>query len=149
MIVSPSWDGIIPQHQDLYDALKPNVSATISLKGGLRVLNQGGWLEGYSPEITVFAFDESIKLKLMDVSCLNNPIMDDVVNTNHPISCSALDSGDYLLEAYDLGRLAARRVLRILSWDSLRCKQPKEPFTVDTEIFTLQGATIKVIETVG
>ena len=68
MIISPSWEGIIPQHQDLYDALKPTISATISLKGGLRVPNQGGWLEGYAPEMTIIAFDDSIELKLLAVS---------------------------------------------------------------------------------
>ena len=149
MIVSPSWEGIIPQRQDLYDALKPNVSATISLKGGLRVPNQGGWLEGYSPEITVFAFDERVELKLMDVSRLNKPIMDDVVNTNQPISCPALGSGDYLLEAHNSGRLATRRVLRILPWDSLEYRQPEQPFSVDIGTFTLHGAIIKVTEAEG
>ena len=56
MITSQSWEGIIPQYQDLYDALKPSVSATISFKGGLRIPNQRGWLEGYAPEMTIIAF---------------------------------------------------------------------------------------------
>lgn len=150
MIVSPSWEGIIPQHQDLYDALKPKVSATISLKGGLRVPNQGGWLEGYIPEISVFAFDERIELKLIDVSRLDKPIiMDDVVNTNQPVSCPPLDSGDYLLEAYNLGKLATRRVLRILPWDSLEYRQPEQPFFVDTGAFTLHGVIIKITKDEG
>ena len=149
MIISPSWEGMIPERQDLYDALKPNVSATISLKGGLRAPNQGGWMEGYAPEITVFAFDESVKLKLIDVSRRNKSIMDDIVNANQPISCPTLNPGDYLLEAYNSGRLATRRVLRILSWDSLEHKQPKQPFSVDIGTFTLQGATVKVIESKG
>ena len=149
MITSQSWEGIIPQHQDLYDALKPNVSATISLKGGLRAPNQGGWMEGYAPEITVFAFGESVKLKLIDVSRHNKSIMDDIVNANQPISYPTLNPGDYLLEAYNSERLAPPRVLRILSWDSLEHKQPKQPFSVDIGTFTLQGATIKVIESKG
>ena len=144
MIVSPSWEGIIPQRQDLYDALKPSVSATISLKGGLRVPNQGGWMEGYAPEITVFAFDDSVEFKLLDASCLSQPIMDDVANTNQPISCPTLGSGDYLLEAYSLERLATRRVLRILPWDSLECRQPEQPLDVNVGTFTLRGAIIKM-----
>ncbi|MYC76281.1 hypothetical protein F4X10_11010 [Candidatus Poribacteria bacterium] len=144
MIVSASWEGIIPQYQDIYDELKPNVSATISLKGGLRVRNQGGWLEGYAPEITVFAFDESVELKLIDVSRLNKPIINDVVNTNQPISCPIFGTGDYLLEVYNSGRLATRRILRILPWDSLECNQPEQSFEVNIGSFTLRGAEISM-----
>ncbi len=143
MIVSPSWEGIIPQRQDLYDALKPSVSATISLKGGLRVPNQGGWLEGYAPEMTIIAFDDSVKLKLLDVFRPDEPIMDDVVNTNSLISYPDLDSGYYLLEVHSLGKRATQRGLRILPWDSLDCRQPKETFSVDVGKFRLQGAIIK------
>ena len=145
MIISPSWEGIIPQRQDLYDELKPTVSVTISLKGGLRVPNQSGWLEGYAPEMTVIAFDDSVELKLLDVSCPDEPIMAEIVNTNQRVSLPALDPGDYLLEAYSLGKLATQRVLlRILSWNSLDCRKAEQPFSVDVGTFTLQGAIIKV-----
>ena len=143
MIISASWDGIIPLRQDLYDALKPSASAAISLKGGLRVPNQGGWLEGYAPQITIYAFDSSVEFKLRDASDHDNTITEEVVNTNHPISSSSLVSGDYLLEAYSFGRLAARRALRILPWDSLDCRKAELPFSVDVKTFTLQGTIIK------
>ena len=146
MIISPSWDGIIPQHQDLYDALKPSASATISLKGGLRMSNQGGWLEGYAPEIEVTAFDDSVELKILDPSCLSEPIMESIINTNQPISCPILGYGDYLLEVYSSRKLVTRRVLRVLAWDSLECHQPKQPFDVNVGTFILCGATIKMSE---
>ena len=144
MIVSPSWEGIIPQYPDLYDALKPTIIATISLKSGLRVPNQGGWLEGYPPEMTIIAFEDSVELKLLNVSCPNEPIMDEIVNANQRINLPALDSGDYLIEAYSSGRLATRRALRILPWDSLDCRKSEQPFSVDVGAFTLQGAIIKL-----
>ena len=147
MIISPSWDGIIPQHQDLYDALKPRIAATISLKGGIRVPNQGGWLEGYPPEITIIAFDDSVNLKLLDTSSPDEPIMHQLINTNKPISVPSLTLGVYLFEVYNLGKLVARRVLRILAWDALECRQPEQPFSVDVGKFTLQGVIINVIET--
>ena len=146
MIISQSWEGIIPQCQDLYDALKPSVSATISLKGGLRVSNQGGWLEGYAPEMTIIAFEDSVELKLLDVSCPNGPIMDEIVNTDKSMSFPSLSPGDYLLEVRNSGKLATRRAFRILPWDSLDCSQPEQPFSVDIGTFTLQGAVIKVAE---
>ena len=144
MIVSQSWDGIIPQRQDLYDALKPNISATIGLKGGLRVPNQGGWLEGYPPELTITAFDSRIELKLLDISQLDEPILHQPVMTNNPIKLPLLSSGDYLLEAYSLRKLVARRAFRILPWDSLNNTQPGQPFDVNIGIFTLRGAIIKM-----
>ena len=146
MIISPSWDGIIPQHQDLYDALKPSASATISLKGGLRMPNQGGWLEGYVPEVEVTAFDDSVELKILDPSCPSEPIMESIINTNQPISCPILGYGDYLLEVYSSRKLVTRRVLRVLAWDSLGYHQPKQPFDVNVGTFTLCGATIKMSE---
>ena len=149
MILSPSWEGIIPQHRDLYDALKPTVSATISLKGGLRVPNQSGYLEGYAPEMTIIAFDDSVELKLLDVSRPDEPIMDEIVKTKQTINYPDLGFGDYLIEAYNLGKLATRRGFRIAPWDSLDCRQPKEAFSVAVGKFRLQGAIIKTSESKG
>ena len=149
MILSPSWDGIIPQHQDLYDALKPPMSATISMKGGLQVPNQSGYLKGYAPEMTIIAFDDSVELKLLDVSRPDKPIMDEIVNANQPINYPDLGSGDYLIEAYNLGKLMTRRGFRIAPWDSLDCRQPKEAFSVEVGKFRLQGAIIKTSESEG
>ena len=142
MIISPSWEGIIPQCQDLYDALKPTISATVSLKEGLRVPNQNGWLEGYPPEMTVIAFDDSVELKLLDASCPDEPVMDEIVNTNQHVNLPALDPGDYRLEVYSVGKLATQRGFRILSWDSLDCPQPQQPFDVNVGTFALCGAVI-------
>ncbi len=146
MITSQSWEGIIPQHQDLYDALKPDVSATISLKGGLRVPNQGGWLEGYAPEVRIIAFDDSVNLKLLDTSSPDKPIIHQLVDTNRPISVPSLTPGVYLFEVYSLGKLAARRVLQILPWDSLNCPEPKQPFDINVGTFTQRGAVIRMNE---
>ena len=146
MIISPSWDGIIPQHPDIYDALKPRITATISLKGGIRVPNQGGWLEEYPPEITIIAFDDSVNLKLLDTSSPEEPIMHRLVDTNKPMSIPSLAPGVYLFEVYSLRKLATRRSLQILPWDSLDCPQPKQPFNINVGTFTQQGAVIKMNE---
>ena len=149
-IVSPNWDGVIPEHQGLYDALKPNVSAaTISLKGGLRVPSQGGWLEGYVPEMTIMAFDDSVQLKLLDASNQDTPIRNQIVNTNEPVILPPLPPGDYLLQAYGSAGLTARRNFRIIPWDTLACVQPEQPFSVDVKMFKLQGAIVEVSEVEG
>jgi hypothetical protein len=150
MIVSPDWEGIIPQHQDLYDTLKPGVSATISLKGGLRMPSQRGWMEGYGPEMTVWAFDDNVEVKLVDVSSPEELVWHQFIDTNKPISLPVLSPGAYLLEAYNSRKLAAHpRVFQILPWDTLDCHQPKQPFDVNVGTFTLRGAEIKVNDTEG
>ncbi len=149
-VVSPNWDGIIPEYQGLYDALKPSVSsATISLKRGLRVPNQQGWLEGYVPEMTIMAFDDNVQLKLIDASSQDTPIKNQIVNTNEPIILPYLPPGDYLLQAYGSAGLAARRNLRIIPWDTLVCGQPEQPFSLDVEMFKLQGAIIEINKAEG
>ena len=109
--------------------------------------NQGGWLEGYAPEITIFAFDDSVSLKLLDTSSTDDSIMNQIVDTNKPISVPSLTPGVYLIEIYSLGRLTDRRSLQILPWDSLDCPQPKQPFDINIGTFTQQGAVIKINET--
>ena len=149
MINSPSWEGIIPipQYEDLYDVLKPSVSATISLKGGIRVPNQNGWLHGYQPELTIYAFDDSVSLRLQDTSTTNETIIDRLVETNKPVSgVPSLDPGVYLFGVYISGKIAARRSLQILPWDSLDSPQPKQPCDVNVGAFTLQGSVIKLNE---
>ena len=150
MIVSPDWEGIIPQHQDLYDTLKPGVSATISLKGGLRMPSQSGWMEGYGPEMTVWTFDDNVEVKLVDVSSPEELVWHQFIDTNKPISLPVLSPGAYLLEAYNSRKLAAHpRVFQILPWDTLDCHQPKQPFGVNVGTFTLRGAKIKMNDTEG
>ena len=150
MITSQSWEGIIPipQYEDLYDVLKPSFSATISLKGGLRVPNQGGWLEGYAPEVTIIAFDDRVNLKLLDTSLPDEPIMNQSVETNKPISVPSLTPGVYLFEVYTLGKFVPRRSFQILPWNSLGCPQPKQAFDINVGTFTQRGAVIRINETV-
>ena len=148
MIVSPSWeDSIFPQHQDLYNALKPTVSATISMRGGLRVSTQGGWLEGYPPEMTIIAFDDSVELKLLDKSDPDIPdtaIMDRTVDTNKPMGLPVLDPGNYLLEVHNLGEPICypKGAPNFVMGFTRLLRKPEQPFSIDTGIFTLQGAII-------
>ena len=59
--------------------------------------------------MTVIAFDDSVELKLLDASCPDEPVMDEIVNTNQHVNLPALDPGDYRLEVYSVGKLATQR----------------------------------------
>jgi len=144
MVLSSEWEGVMSVHDDLCDALKLNLSATpLHLKGGLRVPRVSGWLEGYAPEVTITAFDDSVRFKIADVSHPDEqPIMDDFVNINKPIDLPSLTPGDYLLEVTDGKKSFSRRTLRILPWESLDPFEPRNPFSVKIGDDVLQGAVI-------
>ena len=73
--------------------------------------------------------------------------MAEIVNTNQPgnhSTLATLNPGDYLLEAYCLEKPSTPRTLQILSWNSLDCRQPEQPFDINVGTFTLCGAIIKM-----
>ena len=147
MISTLSWEDVKPEYPDLYEALKPRITATISLKGGLRVPNQSGWLQGYLPKVTIFAFDDSISLKLVNYSTPDEVIMENIVKTNKPMNIPSLEPGVYLFEAHSSEKIVARRSIQILLWDSLESPQPKQPFDVNIGTCTMRGAFITNNET--
>ena len=142
MINTLSWEDIKPEYPDLYEALKPRITATISLKGGLRVPNHSGWLQGYLPKITIFAFDDSISLKLVNNSTPDEVIMEKIVKTNKPMSIPSLEPGVYLFGAHSSEKIVAQRSIQILLWDSLDSPQPKQPFNANIGTCTMRGAFI-------
>ena len=99
--------------------------------------------------MTIMAFDDNVQLKLIDASSQDTPIKNQIVNTNEPIILPYLPPGDYLLQAYGSAGLAARRNLRIIPWDTLVCGQPEQPFSLDVEMFKLQGAIIEINKAEG
>jgi hypothetical protein len=149
MVASQAWDGVLPQREDLYDALKPELLASITLAGGLRVKDQsgGGWLEGFEPEIRITSFDERlVRLKVTNMTDLGNPSFELEVTTNKAIpDLAPLTSGVYMLQA-TFSRSSKNippRTLRIIDWDSLDCDQPRQTFSVEWPGSSLRGAVIE------
>lgn len=117
MILSSSWDGVIPQFEDFYQSLKPLVKATISLKGGLRLPRLRIWLEGYGPEVNVISFEDSVRFEIQNLST-RSIIFDELIATNRP-NTFRLEPGDYYLVAYLGNQQVARQSLKIASWESI------------------------------
>ncbi len=127
MVVSQAWDGVFINNQELKDALQPSVHLSISFSGGLRVPQISAWLKGHSPQVTVFGFSPKVQLqinRLLD----NCQILDELVNTNTPISVDFPSPGDYLVEAICGGELS-QRFVKIVDWgwlpieNYLRCEE--------------------------
>jgi hypothetical protein len=129
LVLSPDWDGVIAESTDLYEALYPRISASISFTGGLRVPNQRTWVEGFTPQISISAFDDRARVTITNIVSSETQIFDKEVPSKMPITdLPTLLPGDYLIEAFITGKLAARQSLRILSWESLEPADPDIAF---------------------
>lgn len=146
VITSPDWGEVLSESNDLFDALWPSASATIALRGGLRVPQQRGWLEGYGPEVAVHAFEESMRLVVREIIHIDAPITDMMVETNQYFELPVLTRGDYLLQVYGGGRLLAQQAFRILPWRALSCAVPEQSYSIRLGRLTLQGALIRADE---
>ncbi|MCA1567585.1 MAG: hypothetical protein LC803_18435 [Acidobacteria bacterium] len=145
VITSLDWDEVLSNSNDMFDALRPSVSAiTIALRGGLRVPDQRGWLEGYGPEVVIYAVDEQLRLVARDIVNIDTPIWDRTVKTNQYLELKIIARGDYILQVYRGSRLIAQQAFRILPWSTLRCSEPKKSYSVRLGNFTLEGALVRV-----
>jgi hypothetical protein len=99
MILSPEWDDMIPERQDLYEALRPRIAASISLSGGLRVPQRWAWLEGCLPEIRVSSFEELARLRIISVANPDEPRFEDQDATQKTVKeLPALATAHYMIE---------------------------------------------------
>jgi hypothetical protein len=149
MVLTQSWEGVLPQNNELYEALKPNASASISLAGGLRVPRLGAWLEGYGPEIRVNAFEYPIMLDLFDIYDPEEPIKETAVASSKILDeFMGLEAGTYILKAYERGgtKIISQRSLRILAWEEIDCSDPTKINVIQLNSFTLEGGIVKVVQ---
>jgi len=146
MVLTQNWEGVLPQDKELYEALQPNVMASISLSGGLRAPRQGAWLRGYGPDVRVNAFAGAMLLDIFDVDDPEEPLKRmEVVSNKNIMDFPQLEPGTYLLKAYEEGGLRplSRRPLRILDWSSLDTVAPDHPEVVRLNGFTLEGSIVR------
>lgn len=149
MVVSQNWDGVLPQKEDLYDALKPELSASITLTGGLKVVDQAGgaWLEGLQPEVKITSFeDRLIRIRITNITYPDElPIELDAITNKTIRDLQQLSPGVYWLQVIESrgGKQVPPRSMRIIGWDLLDCIQPRHRICVECRGFSLQGAVIE------
>ncbi|MEH1768413.1 MAG: hypothetical protein V7L27_29605 [Nostoc sp.] len=123
MVISLAWNGVFISNQEFKDALQPNVCLSISFSGGLRVPQQSAWLEGHSPQVTIFGFYPTVTLqitRLLD----NLSIIERSQSTNTPISVNFPSSGDYVVKATCAGE-STERLVKIVDWSWLGIEKPQ------------------------
>jgi hypothetical protein len=118
MVLSQSWETVFLDFEELKDYLKPTEKLAIHFSGGLRVINQNAWLEGYPPMMTIAGFPLDLKLKIINLS--NDEIeIEKNLKTNQEISLlEPLKEGTYQIQAIH-GDKFAEKFLRITSWQKL------------------------------
>lgn len=123
MVISQAWEGVFIKNQELKDALQPSVRLSISFSGGLRVPQLGAWLEGHSPQVTIFGFHPTVDLqvtRLSDDSQIWEKLQQ---STNIPILVNFPSTGDYLVKA-TCGGESSERFVRIVDWSCLSIEEP-------------------------
>ncbi|MCC5637614.1 hypothetical protein LC593_17565 [Nostoc sp. CHAB 5844] len=123
MVISPAWDGVFISNQELKDALQPSVRLSISFCGGLRVPQQNVWLEGHSPQVTIFGFYLTVNLQITRLSD-NLSIFERSQTTNTPVLVNFPSSGDYIVMATCAGE-STERFVKIVDWSWLSIEKPQ------------------------
>ena len=142
MVVSQNWGTIIPIKKDLYDALRPTTSATISLKEGVRLANPRAWMIGCEPIVTIIGFVNMVSVEVVRITQPAEIVFDQECESNKPFRLPALKPGDYLIQIKNGTRMLARQTLRLLSWDSLICAPIHNEFQYSIERHILPGSRI-------
>ena len=144
MVLSASWESIIPQMRELFDELRPRSRASISLQGGLKTGRRDTWLEGYLPHLSITSFDPTWRVRVQDVSRPDDePVLDDTTSANSMIELPSLVAGDYSIEVLSGDeRPTDRRYIRILSWDALQPTEPTEVLGTTVFDYILRGGLL-------
>ncbi|MDP9368660.1 MAG: hypothetical protein M3Q03_10365 [Chloroflexota bacterium] len=124
MVVSPAWSGVFVEHRDLLDALRPIVSLTIGVAGGLRAPGAHGWIEGHGPTVTVFGFEPTIRVTVIDERD-GSIIFATTCGPNTPLAIPWSDPGEYRIEV-GAGETSSERSVKIWSWNELSAADPVE-----------------------
>jgi hypothetical protein len=143
-VISQAWDGVFVKNQALKDALQPIMRLSISFSSGLRVPQMGAWLEGHSPQVTVFGFSPTVELQVTRLSD-NHKILDKSQSTNTPIAVNFPTAGDYLVEASCAGE-SSERFIRIVDWSWLSIEKPeRREVTPIASGYQICGSVIKQV----
>ncbi len=121
MVISDGWGAVIFENNDLLESLQPGSSVGLSLSNGLRT-DQGGWLVGFGPEITIYAFNNLADLAIVDPLTEKELRRYQDVKTNEPFHLDWPSTvGSYLLRVVS-GKLETERFVTLYDWESLSPK---------------------------
>ena len=142
-VLSPNWDeGAAGYENSLFKELTPRVKASISLRGGLKVVGQRDtWMVDYLPELVINSDGVQV-VSINDVSQPNLSVMNEEVDAGTPVRLPSLEPGEYSVEVLVSSRRADRRHIRVLSWESLEAVKPPQSLGTKVGDHTLMGGIL-------
>lgn len=146
MVISPIWDGVEIDNQELHDALRPKERLSIGLSGGLRV-PQGGWLASLGPQVTIFGFPREAELRVIRISD-DQMIVEETQPTNQPCAVVWPTPGDYRVEAVAESR-TSQRLVKIVDWDDLEATPERDLDWLQMGGIHLCGALLHIADEGG
>lgn len=117
MVVSEAGSNLYVNHNELWEAIRPSLSLSISLAGGLRTSLCAAWLEGYGPEITIHSFHPTCEFEIFD-ALEEQSLWEETLNTGTPHPMALTSPGSYLIRATCL-EATYEKILNIISWNDL------------------------------
>lgn len=146
MVLSASWDSLIPDvdAEELHEALKPAMRATISLTKGLRAPGQAAWLEGFPPSASIYGFEKEFSFRVFDGDTV---VYDRQHAAQSPFGLEECRrAGVYRLEALWGRQVVAAKALRIILWDHLESSPSPTEKWQDTGPALISGARTQLKE---
>ena len=142
-VLSPNWaDGGSGYENSLFKELTPRVKASISLRGGLKIVGQrDSWMVDHLPEFVVNSNGAQV-VRINDVSRPNLSLIEQEVDAGASIELPSLQPGEYSVEVFVSGRRADKRHMRVLSWESLDAVNPPQTFGMKVGDHTLRGGIL-------
>ena len=139
MALSQQWTGVIIENQELFNALKPRSTISISVTGGLRVPGTQTWVEGHPPTVTIIGFERYgvLNIKKNDDEI---PIFEGDYIAQESIQIPWDGPGEYRIEITD-GTIPIRTV-RLVSWEDVRVAQVEQRQILKIGVWQVSGALI-------
>ena len=127
------WSAPYFGNSELYEALRPLDRCNVSVSGGLRLPDRGGWLDGFGPLLTVIGFGDTAHLTISQIRYSGSEVvvLDREQPANEPMSVEWPGSGTYRVDALCSGQ-TARRLVTIAPWQAVRLSGtvPRERVTM-------------------
>lgn len=144
MVVSEGWGGVSLENDDLLQSLKPKSLLGVSFEGGIRVRQDGGWLVGYGPEITIHSFYSEANLTLIDPSSNENIFIRENLKTDSSLYIDwPKKASIYILRITSGANAPLERSFALVDWDKLSPAIIEDYPKVSIGVGTISGALVE------
>jgi hypothetical protein len=140
MVVSDAWSGVSISNRDLYESLRPAISLSIHLSGGLRLHNSRTWLINSGPQVTVYSFYPLVSISIIDADT-DSVVESFNVTVGQQVNLDWNESGSFLVETSS-GEAVSERLVRIIDWTEVPIESISSKIGNKHDSFEIFGALV-------